>query len=70
MVQRVFDDLEARAAQRGTYLENAVPEALSVHADADRLQQVLFNLIENAIKYGGEEGHVRVRGRATDDDTV
>ncbi len=70
VVQRVFDDLEACAAERRTHLENAVPEELGVKADADRLQQVLFNLIENAIKYGRAEGHVHVRGRVADNETV
>ncbi|MBI2928704.1 MAG: PAS domain-containing protein [Verrucomicrobia bacterium] len=70
VVQHVFDDLEARAAERRTHLENAVPEKLRVTADTDRLQQVLFNLLENAIKYGRVEGHVRVSGRGADNDTV
>jgi two-component system phosphate regulon sensor histidine kinase PhoR len=40
-----------------------VPPRLTARVDADRLQQVLFNLVENAIKYGPPSGHVIVGGR-------
>ncbi len=64
LAQRVLDDLAARAAARKTSLENQIAPATTVWADADRLQQVLFNLADNAIKYGKAEGHVTVAARA------
>jgi two-component system phosphate regulon sensor histidine kinase PhoR len=60
LARRVLDDLGARAAARKTVLENKIPPKTVIWADADRLQQVLFNLIENAIKYGRSEGCVTV----------
>jgi two-component system phosphate regulon sensor histidine kinase PhoR len=63
MAQRVLDDLGARAAARRTTLENNLPPEMLVWADADRLQQVFFNLTENAIKYGRSEGHVTLAAR-------
>ena len=36
------------------------PEALGVHADRDRLDQVLSNLLENAVKYSPDGGPVAV----------
>jgi two-component system phosphate regulon sensor histidine kinase PhoR len=59
---RVLDDLQARAAGKNITLQNKVPEELKARADADRLQQVLFNLVENAIKYGRAEGTVSIGG--------
>ena len=36
------------------------PDRMPVHADRDRIDQVLTNLIENAVKYSPEGGTVRV----------
>ncbi len=63
LVQRTFEDFASRAAARKTTVENNIPETTVIWADADRLQQVLFNLIENAIKYGKAEGRVIISAR-------
>jgi two-component system phosphate regulon sensor histidine kinase PhoR len=60
VVQRVLEDVDSRAAEKKIRLENKVGETVQVWADADRLQQVLFNLVENAVKYGRDEGSVTV----------
>ena len=66
LTQRVVDDLQARAAEKKVTLENLVPADLAVRADADRLQQVIFNLVDNAIKYGKPAGRVVIQARSTD----
>jgi two-component system phosphate regulon sensor histidine kinase PhoR len=65
VVEKVFGDLSTRAAAQEIKLLNHAPE-LKVEADADRLEQVLGNLIDNAIKYGRKSGTVVVGGRAVD----
>jgi two-component system, OmpR family, phosphate regulon sensor histidine kinase PhoR len=60
LCQRVLDDLGARATARQVALENKIPAQTVVWADADRLQQVFFNLADNAIKYGKSAGCVTV----------
>ena len=68
-VAKLIEDFRPRAGARSIRLVNEVPE-LSVHADPNRVQQVLSNLMDNAIKYGREEGVVTLSARATEDDRV
>ncbi|RPD50001.1 two-component sensor histidine kinase [Hymenobacter sediminis] len=62
LVRDIFEQLELKAARRNVTLELAqLPsETLHVVADRNRIRQVLINLIDNAIKYGRENGHVTV----------
>lgn len=63
VVERVLSDFKTRAAARDVKLLNEA-EDLAVTADEGRLQQVLTNLVDNAIKYGSAGGAVTVGGRA------
>ncbi len=67
LAQRVLDDLVTRASPRQVTLENKIPSQSVVWADADRLQQVFFNLADNAIKYGKNGGCVTIGARDTGD---
>jgi two-component system, OmpR family, phosphate regulon sensor histidine kinase PhoR len=67
---QVVDDLRVKAAERATQLRNDVPESLRIHGDGDRLQQVLSNLVDNAIKYGRPGGRVVVGARSLHEDIV
>ncbi len=69
-VQRVMDELAEKAEKRGVELRNAVSASLSAHADSGRLQQVLTNLIDNALKYGRENGCVIVEAEAADNEVI
>jgi two-component system, OmpR family, phosphate regulon sensor histidine kinase PhoR len=62
-VERVLEDLKSRAETRKAALRNEVPGELKSSVDANRLQQVLFNLVDKAIKYGRSEGTVVVSAR-------
>ncbi len=57
--EKVCEDFKTRAAARRVTLHNAVPE-LSVCVDAARIEQVLSNLVDNAVKYGHEGGQVTI----------
>jgi two-component system phosphate regulon sensor histidine kinase PhoR len=61
IVQRIAASFEPRLAARRMRLELDVAEGLApVAADADQIEQVLQNLVDNALKYGREGGAVRV----------
>lgn len=63
LAQRVIEDLSSKALDRQTILRNDLPANLCARADAGRLQQVFYNLTENAIKYGKIGGFVVVSAR-------
>ncbi len=57
---QVVQLLAADAAAKRLRLESEVPAGVAVRADARALEQVLVNLVENAVKYTGE-GRVAIR---------
>ena len=60
LVDEVFTLLAAGASARQIALENRVDERLSVLADGRRLEQMLTNLVDNAIKFNRDGGRVAV----------
>jgi two-component system phosphate regulon sensor histidine kinase PhoR len=65
VVQKVLDDFKSRPQASSVRLSSDVPD-LNVRADPRRLEQVLANLVDNAIKYGRPDGPVTVGARAAD----
>jgi two-component system phosphate regulon sensor histidine kinase PhoR len=64
LVERMRADFQSRAEARHVKLVSMMPK-LHARADEARLEQVLGNLLENAVKYGRENGTVTIGGRAT-----
>ena len=67
LVGAAFELLRPLARQHGVILRNEVGADGQVLADAQRLRQVLFNVVSNAIKYNRPGGWVRVAEQASDD---
>lgn len=57
---RVVDSLQIKARARSIDLSQDVPEDLEPLCDEDALEQILTNLVENAIKYSPTGAKVRV----------
>lgn len=67
-VEAVVASLKARIDEKKQRLELDLPEFLPpVHADKDRLIQILSNLVSNAHKYTPEGGRICIRARAEDE---
>ena len=62
LVKNVFDLLEMKAAKKKITLTFDIDykDPILVHADKERIQQVLTNLIVNSIKYGRTKGTTEV----------
>jgi two-component system phosphate regulon sensor histidine kinase PhoR len=67
VVESVVAIMEPRAETRGVTLTSAVsPDMPEVTADHDRLEQILINLVDNAVKYTNAGGRVTVSARRVD----
>ena len=66
LVQQAIESHRERVAERGLALEASLDQGALVFADADRLQQMFRNLLENAARYTDRGGRVRVALRRAD----
>lgn len=67
LAQETLSDAAIPAQRRGVSIANNVPDGLTAQADAQRIRQVLANLVDNAIKYGRAQGQVAISARALGD---
>ncbi|PYM19142.1 MAG: PAS domain-containing sensor histidine kinase [Candidatus Rokuibacteriota bacterium] len=70
VVDSVLEIVAAKARDGSVALATDVADTLTVHADHDRLAQILINLVDNAVKYTPPGGTVTVLGSVADDERV
>lgn len=67
LVNKVFDSFQSFAAAKNISFTNKIPKSLpTFRGDRDRLQQVLSNLVENAIKYSLPGGKISIDAKLND----
>lgn len=67
LARTVIADLSATTRLHQIILD--APASVPLWCDADRVEQIMYNLVNNAIKYSPQGGHVVVRLRTDDGDT-
>lgn len=70
MLEAVLEQMETTAQARDISMILDAQFMLCVSGDQSLLTQMMINLIENAVKYGNEGGHIWVRAYKSDDQCV
>lgn len=60
LILNIMFNLEHRIEEKNIYIPDLSPEVSEVRADKDMLHQVIYNLIDNAVKYTPAGGEINV----------
>ena len=68
LIRDVYETLTIKAKDKGTRLlvKKGCEDPVTVYADKEKIRQVLTNLVDNAIKYGKQDGMVEASVYNTD----
>ncbi|MDD5771449.1 MAG: ATP-binding protein [Candidatus Omnitrophica bacterium] len=69
LVKEVMTVFGSQAKKKKVELSFELPQGLEIFADKDKIEQVLVNLVNNAIKYNKENGFVKVYSGQSKDGT-
>lgn len=70
LAAQVAERFAPQAGERFEFELRIPPDLPAVHADYERVREVLENLVSNAIKYSPEGGTIRISGRVDGDRAV
>lgn len=72
LIREVYDSLSIKTQAKNirTIIKKGCEAPITVFADKEKIKQVLINLVENATKYGKQNGHIVASIYDTDDQHV
>jgi two-component system phosphate regulon sensor histidine kinase PhoR len=72
VIREAYERLSIKAEQAGIdfSFKKGCEKPVTVYADKEKIQQVVGNLVDNAIKYGKNGGHIVASVYHTDDQTI
>jgi two-component system phosphate regulon sensor histidine kinase PhoR len=70
LLKTVAERMHLQAERAGVTLEVETTDSPSIQADAGRLEQVLVNLVHNAVKFTGRGGKVTLSAKADDGSVI
>jgi two-component system phosphate regulon sensor histidine kinase PhoR len=72
VIREAFESLSIKAEKANIdfSFKKGCEKPMTVYADKEKIQQVVYNLIDNAIKYGKTDGHIVASIYNTDDNTI
>lgn len=70
ITDNVTEMLAPIAERRNITVINELEDNIELRGSEDKFRQMMMNLIENAIKYGKENGHVWIRGVETSGEKI
>ena len=66
IIQEVISILRVSAEKKGITVSMEASPGIKIHANRDRIKQMLINLADNAIKYNKENGTIKIRASKND----
>ncbi len=72
LVLEVFDALMIKTQSKNIKcrIKKGCEQPITVHADKEKIRQVITNLVDNAVKYGNQDGYVEASIYRTDNESV
>lgn len=64
VVKHVLEELETQAEEKKLTIHNAIPTDQHVLADADQMQRVIMNIVQNAVKFTPSGGQISLTASA------